>query len=60
MHLPYACSPSDGNAKLMLFCETLLADSQESQMYIGTGVDRIQVNQAGDDVVMPGGLLILN
>ena len=52
MHIPYVHSPSNDDAKLMLFCEALLADSQESQMYVGTGVGGIQVNQAGADVVV--------
>ena len=43
-----------------LFCQVLLAGGQESLVYIGTGVDGIKVNQAGDDVVMLGGLLVVH
>ena len=45
---------------IVMVCQVLLTESQESQVYIGTGVNGITVNKAGDDIVILGGLLVVH
>ena len=43
-----------------IFCQVLLGKSQETLVYIGTGVNGTNVTHAGNDIVMLGGLFAVN